>query len=44
MARARRHVEETLAMLEERQRVLRQEEITAEVVELAAGRAAFGGG
>ncbi len=40
MAAARDHVERQLASLQARQRLVRQEEITAEVIELAAGETA----
>jgi len=40
MAAARQQVERTLAELQARQRLVRQEEITAEVIELAAGETA----
>ena len=40
MAAARDHVERQLATLQARQRLVRQEEITAEVIELAAGESA----
>lgn len=42
MAAARNQIERRLAELEARQRLVRQEEITAEIIELAAGRAAAG--
>ena len=37
MAAARKQVERQLGQLQARQRLVRQEEITAEVIELAAG-------
>ena len=40
MAAARKQVERELAQLQARQRLVRQEEITAEVIELAAGESA----
>ncbi len=40
MAAARRHIERELAALEATQRSVRQEEITAEIIELAAGETA----
>jgi F-type H+-transporting ATPase subunit gamma len=40
MAAARKQVERQLSRLQARQRLVRQEEITAEVVELAAGETA----
>jgi len=41
MASARNQIERQLAVLRARQRLVRQEEITAEVIELAAGEAAI---
>ena len=43
MAAARKQVEHQLTSLEARQRLVRQEEITAEVIELAAGESATRG-
>jgi F-type H+-transporting ATPase subunit gamma len=40
MAAARNHVERQLTLLQARQRAVRQEEITEEVIELAAGETA----
>jgi F-type H+-transporting ATPase subunit gamma len=40
MAAARKQVERQLSRLRARQRLVRQEEITAEVIELASGEAA----
>ncbi len=40
MAAARSHIERQLAALESTQRIVRQEEITAEIIELAAGETA----
>ena len=42
MAAARRHIERELAALEATRRSVRQEEITAEIIELAGGETASG--